>query len=145
MEYTLAAFVNLLTLAVGIAIGILLAPRLERSVHANVDPQAAQQANQSPPPTAEPAGPIQVQPGMTIGTIGAYQILSHHIQSDELVVNGIDLLKLEQGEFNLLSSLGVPTSKLDQIVADARKTQLYQVAPQAPPPQVKPSTNVPPR
>jgi hypothetical protein len=82
---------------------------------------------------------------LTIGTIGAYQILSHHIQSDELVVNGIDLLKLEQGQFNLLSSLGVPTSKLDQIVADARKTQLYQVGSQAPPPQVKPSTNVPPR
>jgi hypothetical protein len=68
MKYTLAAFVNLLTLAVGIAIGILLAPRLERPVHANADPQAAQ-VNQSPPSTAEPAGPIQVQPGMTIVSV----------------------------------------------------------------------------
>ena len=137
MKNALASLVNLVTLLVGIAIGVMLAPRIERPARAITgEPQVPTQNQPAPgaptPPTglAATANPEQIQPTFTAGSEGVFLLLSHHIQSDELVVNGIDVLKLEQGELNLLSHVpGVMPWELSKIVTDARDTHLYQVGP----------------
>ena len=103
MKYALASFANLLTLAIGITIGIMLAPHMEKPAKAGgASPES---------PSAAPSLPAglsdieRITPVMTTGSIGSYLILAHHTQSDELVVNGLDILKLQQGELNLLSKM----------------------------------------
>ena len=133
MKNALASLVNLATLLIGITIGIILAPHLEKPAHAvSAEPQAPVPA---PTSAATPGGPEQITPGMTVGSIGTYLLLSHHIQSDELVVNGIDLLKLHEGELDLISKLpGVNPGQVQGIVNNAKDTHLYQVAtPKQPP------------
>jgi hypothetical protein len=129
MKYALASLANLLTLAIGIALGVMLSPHLEKPAHAF---SAAPQATAPPvttPLAATPNGPEQISPTMTVGSIGTYLLLAHHIQSDELVVNGIDVLKLEQGEINLLArTLGINPQDVQNIVNDAKVTHVYQVA-----------------
>jgi hypothetical protein len=69
----------------------------------------------------------KVQPQMTAGTVAIFLTLSHHIQSDELVVNGFDMLKLQQNELNLLARF-VPVKDVQAAIEDSRASQLYQVA-----------------
>ncbi|MGA8090097.1 MAG: hypothetical protein WCA10_22695 [Terracidiphilus sp.] len=125
MKNALASLINLLTLLIGITIGIILAPHLERPAHAlGAEPQVALS-------TTPPSGPEQITPQISAGNAAVYLFLAHHIQSDELVVNGIDMLKLQQGEVNLLSRIpGVNPLELQGIVNSAKDTHLYQVAPQ---------------
>ena len=124
MKNALVSLVNLLTLLVGIAIGILLAPHIEKPASAlSQAPSVPSDLSGQPVTDVE-----QIQPSMTVGTLGAYRLLTHHIQSDELVVNGIDLLKLQEGELNLLArTLGVNPQDVQNVVNQARNTHLYQV------------------
>jgi len=75
---------------------------------------------------------------MTGGSVGVYLVLAHHVQSDELVVNGYDLLKLQQGEINLLSRF-VPAAEISNMVNSARATELYTVKAQGSAPTAKPT------
>lgn len=75
---------------------------------------------------------------MTAGTIGIYLILAHHIQSDQLVVNGYDLLKLQNAELTLLSRF-VPASEIAKAVNDARVPEVYQVQNPTPAPVPAPT------
>jgi hypothetical protein len=136
MRYALTTFANLVVLAVGIMIGVYMSPHLESRVQASSDPQTT-------PVVPTPAGntPEQITPGVTTGTFGAYLVLAHHVQSDEMVVNGLDLLKLHEGELNLLSkTLGVTQQDVQNVVNNARDTHIYQIA--TPKPQ---STPAPPK
>jgi hypothetical protein len=139
MKNALAAAINLATLLIGLILGVLLAPHLEKPAQAfSAEPQ-----NQSVPTAPAPtSGPEQIQPGVTTGSFGAYLVLAHHIQSDELVVNGIDIMKLQQGEINLLSrSLGITQQDIQNVINDARNTHLYQVATPKP---ATPASQTPP-
>jgi hypothetical protein len=144
MKNALASLVNLLTLFVGIAIGIMLAPHVERPVRAVAsEAQQPVTAPNLPAPTQVGGAvtPTQIG-GIALGgeSVGTYLFLAHHIQSDELVVNGIDLLKLQQGEINLLARMPfVNPQELSGIVRDARAKQIYQFNPSAknPAPQPK--------
>jgi hypothetical protein len=139
--YIKASLINLGFLVAGLMIGLILVPRIETIVHAA--PQAAKDASvpqvpaSSNPPVSPPsptAGPkvTQVQPGMTTGTIGIYLILSHHLQTDELVVNGYDLLKLQNAELGLLSHF-VPQAEIKAAVESAKASEIFQVAQPTPP------------
>lgn len=138
MKYALTTLANLLTLVVGITIGLLLAPHIEKSVHAtSAEPQAATPGTTfSGAITQQSAEPkvTTVQPSMTTGTIGIYLILSHHIQSDELVVNGYDVMKLQNAELSLLSRF-VPASEIQAAVDGAKAGEVFTVAKPQPPAQ----------
>jgi len=136
MRYATTTFANLAVLLVGITIGVVLAPHIEK--HAEAAGVQEQQATPVPPSS----GPEQIQPTMTAGSVGAYLLLAHHVQSDELVVNGIDILKLEQGELNLLAKIpGVYPWQVQGIIDDAKKdVHLYQVVSAKPPQPVKQPT-----
>jgi hypothetical protein len=132
MRYAATSIANLLILLVGIGLGLMLAPRYDRRVEA-----VAQQPNTPPKQTSTLNGPEQVQPGFQVGTGAAFLMLTHHLQSDELVVNGLDMLILQQGELNLLARIpGVTANDLQPVVSNAQHTHLYQVetpaAPKAP-------------
>ena len=145
MKNALVSLVNLVTLLIGIGIGVMLAPHFEKGARAATgigqSPPAStlpQSANIPVSPLA-PSGVEQISPGLTVGSVGVYLLLSHHVQSDELVVNGIDLLKLHEGELGLLSRIpGVSPLELQGIVNSARDTHLYQVARPKPSQQSQP-------
>jgi hypothetical protein len=144
MKNALASAINLTTLLIGIAIGIMLAPHIEKPAQAGIaqsQTAAPAPATSVPPQAVEPSNSNveQISPVMTAGSEGIYLILAHHTQTDELVVNGLDMLKLQQGELNLLARIpGVYPWDIQNIVTDARNTHLYQVAAPKPPAPVNP-------
>lgn len=134
MRNALASLINLVTLLIGIALGIMLAPHLEKSAQAfsrnpqqttsQAPPSAAQGSSSSSAPGEPTVEPIQ--PVMTAGSIGSYLFLAHHIQSDELVVNGYDMMKLQNAELQLISRL-VPAFEVQAAVNQAKSDHLYQI------------------
>lgn len=100
-----------------------MAPRFSGTASANV---ARPQLGIAP---AQPKI-TPVQPTVTAGTVGFYIILGHQIQADQLVVNGFDVMKLTQAEFDLLAKF-VPPDQIQKAIADSRATTLYQVQPQS--------------
>ena len=140
MKYALASLANLITLGVGISIGLILAPHFEKRVRAEATDfgQSPQAGTSAPVPTQSPQKITPVNPVMTAGSVGVYLVLSHHVQSDELVVNGYDMLKLQNGELQLLSRF-VPASEIQKIVEDSKTNELFTVA-QPPQPAANPQT-----
>ncbi len=147
VRYAVISAINLAILLVGIAIGVMLAPHIERTVNANPAAQAQTGAPSQPATTALTSGPQKVQANMTAGTVGFYLLLAHHVQSDELVVNGIDLLKLHQAEINMLGRF-VPPQEISRAISESKvpESALYQVAPGPPnpPTALTPKVNIPP-
>jgi hypothetical protein len=94
MKYTTGSIVNLLTLVLGIIIGITLAPKLER----NVSAQKTKVVNSC----VSEAGVECVTPIMTVGSAGIGKLLVNQIAADQLTVNGYDLLKLNNNMLNAL-------------------------------------------
>ena len=128
VKYAIVSAINLAILLVGIAIGVMLAPRIEKKASADDDHQAATQQRPVPPnDTVTAVKTTAVQPSLTTGTVGIYLVLSHHIQSDELVVNGYDLLKLQNGELQLLSRF-VPPAEIQKMVNDSKASELFTVS-----------------
>jgi hypothetical protein len=116
MNYTFAALINLVTLLIGIAIGLILAP--------NVRTVSAQSASCVPSATVECVTPI-----MTVGSAGIGKLLSNQISSDQLTVNGYDILKLDNNLFSALVQARVITPAQAQSVVDAshpEKTLRFQ-------------------
>ena len=71
---------------------------------------------------------VPISPGVTTGTFGAGLILAHEIQSDSLVVNGYDLLKINQNTLNYLSTqLGANPAGLQSIITNSKADKLYTV------------------
>lgn len=76
----------------------------------------------------------QITPGVTTGTFGAGLILAHQIQSDGLVVNGYDLLKLHQNTLNYLATqIGANQAALQAIIANSKAEKVYTVKVPSPP------------
>jgi hypothetical protein len=129
MKYALASAVNLVTLLVGIAIGTLAAPHFDRSANAAAIAQVKPTTTTIPAPsnfTGTVTGPkiTPVTPMLSGGTAAFYLLLSHHIQADEMVVNGYDLLKLQQGELNLLART-VPAADIAEVVKNSAASEFF--------------------
>ncbi len=141
MKYAIASAINLIVLSLGIGIGLLVSPRLDQIVIADQAP--GQQAPGQQPQTAPPAGPPALAPGQTTvyngvrltgitpaisaGDAGFYRLLSHHLQTDELVSNGFNVMDLHQGELNLLARL-LPKADVDAVIEGARAREMLTVA-----------------
>jgi hypothetical protein len=130
VRYAVISAINLALLLVGIAVGVMLAPHIEKPASAASVQQSAtpQQAASASSTTSGGVKLTPVQPGMQVGTVAVYISLAHHIQSDELVVNGLNLLQLHQEEINLLSKF-VPAQEISNAIARSKATELYTVGP----------------
>ena len=145
MKNALASLVNLVTLLIGITIGIMLAPHLEKQASAVSAPPAQVPPSSNPTgvPPPQPPGMFSaataepIQPTMTVGSIGSYLVLAHHVQADELVVGQFNLLKLQNAELQLLARF-VPPSDIQAAVNSAREDRVYQVAPPSQPSSAPP-------
>jgi hypothetical protein len=64
-----------------------------------------------------------VSPGFTIGVAGFNQALAHQIASDQIMVQGVDLMKLHEATLNLLIAKKVATASEVQKVIDDSKVK----------------------
>ena len=126
LKYLLKTLGQSILLAVGVIIGVLIAPKLERGV----------QAQQAAAP-AQPNGPriITLQSYSTSGAMGANVLLAHNLQADIAVVNGYDIMKINQQILNYLAQLPSADQRaLSAIVANSRAEEIYQLPHQSGPP-----------
>jgi hypothetical protein len=148
VRYAVISAINLAIVLLGIALGVILAPHIEKPVGAqNPTPAATSHDLEGiqavGPVTTNAAGQkvTPIAPGMQVGTVGIYLILAHRVESDQLVVNGYDLLKLQNSQLSMLSRF-VPASEIQKAVEDAKVPELYTVGNTATPPTPSP-TNKP--
>lgn len=119
-------------LSLGVIIGVLLAPRLEKSVRAqgpvSTTAQSPQEVVPSPPSRVEGSPRIEtLQSYSTTGVMGSNILLAHNLQADIAVVNGYDLMKINQQILNYLATLPVGDQRaLAAIVRNSRAEVLYQ-------------------
>lgn len=110
VRYALISAINLVILLVGIAMGVLLAPHVETaSAHPSGPPQATSAQTSPPPSAADNPQYEEITPGVTTGTMAVHTFLAHRIATDELMVNGYDVIALNEGIVNLLKNKGVAT------------------------------------
>ena len=119
----LSNITQLITLAVGIVIGVLIAPRFEGRV----------QAQGAAPPTTN-TNVQTLQNFMTSPALAANVLLAHELQVDHAVVNGYDLLLLNQNIVNYLATLPVANPTVLTSIGDRSKATTRFTLP---PPQQK--------
>jgi len=111
----LGSLLNLLTLAIGMFLGLYLSASHPGLVRAQNQPEI------------QPITPVA-----TVGSIGSLLVLAHEVQTDSLVVNGYDVMKLQQGILNYLGTqITANPTGLQAIVEGARAKKLYTVKPPA--------------
>ena len=117
------SLLNLVTLVAGLLIGFFFGTSYSGRVHAQGNPQVQ-----------------EIQPGVMTGTFGAGLVLAHDIQSDSLVVNGYDLLKLHQNTLNYLGKqIGANSIAIQELIDNSKATKLYTIKPAAPSPAPTPA------
>lgn len=92
-DKTVGKLLTLVTLSTGIAIGFVCGAMY----HPGQEVRA--QAIIPQPPTVQ-----EVSPTMTAGSIGTGLLLAHTVASDQLLVNGYDVLKMQQNMLNYLAN-----------------------------------------
>jgi len=80
----------------------------------------------------------EVSPTMTVGTAGIGTLLANRIAADQVMVNGYDVLKLDDAILNLLARKTLTTPQELKATADLAKVRpLRMKAPPAPPAPTK--------
>jgi flagellar basal body-associated protein FliL len=132
-DKTLGKLVSLAILAVGLAVGFAGGVMYR--------PQQAVQAQVANPPQPN----IQeVSPGVTTGTFGANLILAHEVATDRLIINGFDLMLMNQNILNYLGSRPYnERADIQNIINNSRAATIYRLkqtvpAPSTPPAEKKP-------
>lgn len=127
MERALDRLLLLATLLIGVAIGLLISPRISKRVEAQEQVPAPAANVTTIPLTSYMGGPAIV----------SNVVLAHELEADHAVVNGYDLLLLDQNIVNYLAKLPIANGmELSSIGDRSRATTRYVL----PPPQ-KPGGN----
>jgi hypothetical protein len=117
LKYFLKTLGQSVLLAIGVVIGILISPRL------------GVRAQQAPAP-AQATGPriITLQSYSTSGAMGANVLLAHNLQADIAVVNGYDIMKINQQILNYLAQRPDADQRaLSQIVSASKAEEIFQL------------------
>jgi hypothetical protein len=148
VKYAIVSAINLAILMVGIAIGITLAPHIEKVASA----APAQQS--TPQQSSAPAGQTvtssdqlyeEIIPVATVGSMAVDTFLAHRIAADQLMVNGYDVMSLQDGILNALKNKGIVSYRdLDALVERAKVPRpLRMKPPQTQPQPLKPEEKKP--
>jgi|ERR1035441_1592861 hypothetical protein len=147
VRYAVISAINLAILLVGIAIGVMMAPHIEKTASAQNPAQSAatagakavQGAAQSA--TCVSSATVEcVTPLMTVGSAGIGKLLNNQISSDQLTVNGYDVLKLVNNLLGVMVQSKMITPAQAQALAEASHPDKYlrfQPSPQPPTPPAK--------
>jgi hypothetical protein len=133
MKNAIGSAITLVTLIVGISIGLMLSPRLEHVVSAQ---------KPAPTPICTSTADIEcVSPIMTVGSAGIGTLLSNRISTDQLTVNGYDILKLQNNLLNTLQQTRTITAEQAQAIArDSHPDKQLRYQPPTPAPTPAPPT-----
>ncbi len=133
MDYSLGALTNVATLLLGLLLGFALGTSRQSSAH-------AQETTVASHPTVE-----EITPNITTGSVAFHTLLTHRISTDELVVAGYDMLKMDEGIFNLLKSKTLTSnSEVDAVVERAIAPIQLHLKPPPAPTQTPPAAQTPP-
>ena len=119
-QYMVATSLNLLILGLGILIG---RQWFQPTVHAA---QTNTQLSQPDPWTQEPE---YITPGFTVGAGGIGTLIANRITADQIVANGYDLLKLQNGILQLLRTKHLATFSETLAIAEGAKVRLIRIKP----------------
>jgi hypothetical protein len=144
VRYAAISAINLAILLVGIVLGIILAPHIEQTAIASgsaqktVSPDPGRvMAPQSPQsPSCVSSATVEcVTPIMTVGSAGIGKLLSNQIATEQLSVNGYDILKLDTNLLAAMVASHVITPAQAQALAEAsRAEKLLRFQPSTPTP-----------
>ena len=139
VRYAIISAINLAILLAGITLGVMLAPHIEKTASA-----------QSPAQSAATAGAREVQgacvssatvecvtPIMTVGSAGIGKLLNNQISSDQVTVNGYDVLKLVNNLLTAMVQSKVITPAQAQAIAESSHPDKYLRFQPAPTPPTK--------
>ena len=121
-DKTLGKLVSLAILAVGLAIGFAGGVMYR--------PQQVQAQAATPSPNIQ-----EVSPGVTTGTFGANLILAHEVATDRVIINGYDLMKMQQNILNYLASRPfAEKADIENIIKSSQADTVYRLKQSTPPP-----------
>jgi hypothetical protein len=127
-DRTLGKLVSLATLALGLVLGF--------AGGVMYHPQQQVQAQAVAAPTQNVQ---EISPGVTTGTFGANLILAHEIATDHLIVNGFDVMLMQQNILNYLASRpSAERADIQNVINASRAPTVYRIKQQTPPPAVVP-------
>ncbi len=76
-------------------------------------------------------GVEEISPGLTTGSIGVHTLLAHRIAADSIMVQGIDLINLQENMLNLLRVKGIATlPELQDLVENSKAETILRMKPQ---------------
>jgi type III secretory pathway component EscT len=131
-EFTLGSVVNLGTLLIGLVLGFAVGVEYNAMKTSKVFA-----ADQKPSETVVE----EITPGIGIGSIGTAVVMSHQVEADILVVNGFDMMKLQQGLLDYLSSRPLAErADFQNIVDRSKPDKFYKIKATAPPAAAPPAT-----
>jgi hypothetical protein len=128
-DRTFGKLATLATLIIGIAIGFVGGSMYH-------PPQKVEaQAVQPITPTIQ-----EISPGVTTGTFGANLILVHELATDHLIVNGYDVMLMQQNILNYLATRPLAErADIENIINASRSSVIYKIKePQPVPPPAVP-------
>jgi len=70
-----------------------------------------------------------VTPTITAGVAGFNQVLAHQIAADQLMIQGIDILRLDENILNLLRAKGVSLAETQKAVDEAKVAKPLRLRP----------------
>ncbi len=125
MNRTLNSLLQLVTLFVGIGIGVMIAPRFDHKVNAQTAP-----ATNTP---SDGVNVITLQSYSSGPAMAANVVLAGELQADHATVNGYDILKIDEGIINYLGNLPVSNrSALESIITNSKSKVRYALPSQRP-------------
>jgi hypothetical protein len=135
MNQNLNSLLQLLTLFVGIAIGVMIAPRFDHRVNAQT---TTAPAISSP---SDETRVITLQSFSSGPAIAGNVILAGDLQADHATVNGYDILKIDEGIINYLGSLPISNNRtaLLSIITDSKAKVRYALPSQKQMPNTRPT------
>ncbi|MGD1090723.1 MAG: hypothetical protein ABSB35_01895 [Bryobacteraceae bacterium] len=137
--YLKISTINLVFLLIGLSIGVGLMSSGLVSVHAQTQTKentptrdgAATKVERASS-TCDEAHFECVTPTMTVGVAGFNQVLAHQVATDQVIVSGIDLLRLHENTLNLIRSKNplISLQDIQRVVDDSRVAKPLRLRPQ---------------
>jgi hypothetical protein len=113
------------TLIVGLTFGFLIGAQYlgKQNVQAHAN------ANAIPPQRIE-----EITPGISTATFAANLVMAHQIEADSLVVNGYDMIKMQENLLNYLATRPMAErADIENIVNRSRAEVFYKIKQPTPP------------
>jgi hypothetical protein len=132
--YLKVSIINLAFLLVGVLIGATVVSFMffTGTAHAQGPPAKMDTKAAAASPLCDSSRFECLSPDMTARVIGINQLLANQIAADQIMVQGIDLIKVHENTLNLLKLKGIASlAEIQKVIDDARVQKPLRLRPQA--------------